>query len=491
MFRNYSISAKMKFIVLTVSGLTLLLACVVFMAFDRYSYQDKLLKDLEIVARIMGSNCTAALVFHNSTDAQETLAALREDRYIRSAYVYDVYDELFTEYHREKSQLQRSAPQVKPDQSFTSAKGFIVFQTILLDNEKIGTIYIQKDKDELFLRMTRFAGILALVLVGSIFLVLILISNMQKWVVKPLHDLSEVVRHISINKDYTLRVEKQTEDEVGFLVEQFNDMLSAIHDRDMELQQTHDELEQRVAERTIELADINESLQDEIKERKKAEEHIKASLKEKEVLLKEVHHRVKNNLQVISSLLSLQSQHIEDKEAYAMFKESQDRVRSMALVHEKIYQSLDFDRIDFAEYIKSLARSLYRSYGTNMSQVELKFDVEDIHLSVDLAVPCGLVVNELISNALKHAFPDAKEHRGYIEVGLKSFPENGIELSVADNGVGLPEGIDFENTGSLGMQLVTILIEDQLIGNLTIEHNHGAKFIIRFTEVVQASRLNP
>ncbi len=306
---------------------------------------------------------------------------------------------------------------------------------------------------------------------------------MQKLIVKPLKDLSEIVRHISINKDYSLRVEKQTEDETGFLVEQFNEMLSAIHDRDMELQRTHDELENRVAERTVELAEMNQSLQDEIIERQKAEEHIKASLREKEVLLKEVHHRVKNNLQVISSLLSLQSQHIENPDAYDMFKESQDRVRSMALVHEKIYQSLEFDHIDFAEYVKSLARSLYRSYGTSKNKIDLIFNVDELFLSVDLAVPCGLVINELISNALKHAFPESeKNHNAFIEVGLKRLPDAEIELYVADNGIGLPSGIDFQKTDSLGMQLVTILIEDQLMGNMNIEHKNGTKFIIRFNE---------
>ncbi|MCJ7813450.1 response regulator [bacterium] len=172
-------------------------------------------------------------------------------------------------------------------------------------------------------------------------------------------------------------------------------------------------------------------------ERKRAEEKIKASLQEKELLLKEIHHRVKNNLQVITSLLHLQSYHIKDPKTLEMFKESQDRVRSMALVHEKLYRSPDLAKIDFAQYIKSLTHGLYRSYSIDPKQIELKSKVEDVFLSIDMAVPCGLIVNELVSNSLKHGFPPQWEGKGRIGIVLRRKGDDQIELIVKDNGIGM------------------------------------------------------
>ncbi|MBM3133186.1 MAG: PAS domain S-box protein, partial [Chloroflexi bacterium] len=171
------------------------------------------------------------------------------------------------------------------------------------------------------------------------------------------------------------------------------------------LQRAHDELEVRVRERTAQLANANEVLQGEVMERQKAEEQIRASLKEKEVLLKEIHHRVKNNLQVISSLLNLQAANLTDESTLVMFKESQNRVKSMALIHERLYQSKDLAKVDFTEYLQNLATHLFRTYGAKSSSIDLKVDVKDVSLSIDSAVPCGLIVNELLTNALKYAFP--------------------------------------------------------------------------------------
>jgi two-component sensor histidine kinase len=218
-----------------------------------------------------------------------------------------------------------------------------------------------------------------------------------------------------------------------------------------------------------------------ITERKRAEEQIKASLREKEILLREIHHRVKNNLQIISTLLYLQSGYIKDKEAFEMLKESQNRLKSMALIHDKLYQFKDLGKIDIARYIRELATDLFHSYGVKPDGVRLKIDVREIVLGVDTAIPCGLIINELVSNSLKHAFPDGKEGTIRIEL-LRSVNDNTFTLIVSDNGIGFPKDLDFRNTGTLGLQLVITLVE-QLKGTIELDRSEGTEFKITFAEV--------
>ncbi len=244
-----------------------------------------------------------------------------------------------------------------------------------------------------------------------------------------------------------------------------------------ELATSNARLERRVKERTGELVNANEQLHMEVAERKEAEERVTASLAEKEVLLKEIHHRVKNNLQIISSLLNLQSRHAADGPAREMFKESRGRVKSMALIHEQLYESEDLARINSANYIQRLTADLFRSYKLNSNDVALSLNVSDVLLDVDAAIPCGLIINELVSNSLQHAFPAGR--KGEICVDLNAIEHDELALTVSDNGVGLPESLDFRRSESLGLQLVNTLAE-QLKG--TIEHtsNHGAEFKVTF-----------
>jgi PAS domain S-box-containing protein len=223
-----------------------------------------------------------------------------------------------------------------------------------------------------------------------------------------------------------------------------------------------------------------------ITERKRAEEAQKASLQEKEVLLKEIHHRVKNNMQVISSLLSLQSRHLEDPKAIGMFKDSQHRIRSMALVHEKLYQSKDLSRIDFGQYLQNLVMYLVHSYQVDSGRIRLKIDVGDVALDINTAIPCGLIVNELVTNALKHAFPGRR--KGEIRLTLLPGADGRFTLTVGDNGVGWPQGVDFRKTDTLGMQLVTMLV-DQLDGEIVLEKKPETVFRISFRELKYKPRI--
>ena len=225
----------------------------------------------------------------------------------------------------------------------------------------------------------------------------------------------------------------------------------------------------------------------EIAERKIAEEKIKASLEEKVVLLQEIHHRVKNNLQVICSLLNLQSKTVKEKEALKILRESQSRIRTISLVHEKLYQAHDLARINLIEYTKSLAVWLYQSYGVSPNRIILEINVGDISLAPDTAVPFGLVINELLSNALKHAFPKSQKKMGKILIDLTSDEAGNITLIVRDNGVGLPKDLDVHSTESLGLRLVTILVEDQLQGKLHLDRRKGTAFHIEFNQQIGAS----
>lgn len=214
-----------------------------------------------------------------------------------------------------------------------------------------------------------------------------------------------------------------------------------------------------------------------ITERRRAEAQFKTSLQEKEVLLREIHHRVKNNLQIISSLLSLQSRNIKDPYIIQMFRESQNRVRSMALIHENLYQSADMSHIDFAEYARNLATQLFRSYGVNPKFIKLHIHAHDIFLDVNTAIPCGLILNELVSNSLKHAFPDGKKGEIYIDV--RHDHEQKIRMLIGDNGIGLPTGVESMGTNTLGLKLVTALI-NQLSATLTVDHREGTQFCVTF-----------
>ena len=214
-----------------------------------------------------------------------------------------------------------------------------------------------------------------------------------------------------------------------------------------------------------------------ISDRKLKEESIQAALTEKDVLLGEIHHRVKNNLQIVHSLLGLQSGNIADEALIGIIRESQRRVRSMALIHQTLYESKDFARVDFRKFLDSLVPTLMSSYGIGAERIALAINSVDVLLPINAAIPCGLVVNELISNALKHAFPG--DRTGDIKIDLEYGGPNRVRLSVSDDGVGFPQGFDMEQTTTLGLQLVTMLV-DQLGGDLIVDRANPTRFTVQF-----------
>jgi len=233
--------------------------------------------------------------------------------------------------------------------------------------------------------------------------------------------------------------------------------------REEALSHADDALEQRVQERTMELARANAAL--------------RVALHEKELLLKEVHHRIKNNLQVVSSLLDLQADASDDPRIRTLFEDSQHRIHAIALIHETLYQSGEAGRVELSSLIRLLAERLLSAYVSAAKAVRLQVDAEEVWLDLQRGVPCGLILNELLSNCLKHALPSG--HAGLIHVRLHREATQHVYLNICDNGVGFPAGVDFRHVNSLGLQLVCMLTE-QLGGEIELERHNGTAFTLSF-----------
>ena len=268
-------------------------------------------------------------------------------------------------------------------------------------------------------------------------------------------------------------------------LEQLNHKLAqevaARRQAEKQLRESQRLLEERVYERTKELSNANTMLQSEVEQRRKAEQVVSASLKEKEVLLQEIHHRVKNNLQIICSLISLQSKRINDDMILGALQDTETRIRSMALIHEQLYRSDDFSRIDVAKYIERLIDTLTPLHVKRTGSIEITTKLDQVRLSVGTALPCSLLVNELVTNCLKHAFPD--ERNGCICIEFHKLPSNRYQVIVSDNGIGMPEDMDVHTNKSLGLQLVTNLVELQLRGSIGISVNNGTTVAIEFKDI--------
>lgn len=215
-----------------------------------------------------------------------------------------------------------------------------------------------------------------------------------------------------------------------------------------------------------------------ISERKHREQQIARSLREKETLLSEVHHRVKNNLQIVHSLLDMQTASVEDRQARDALIDSCNRVRSMAQIHQSLYQSEDIAKVNFANFCEGLISSLFAAYNVDIERIKVVTDLAEVELAIDQAVPCGLIANELISNALKHAFPNG--HCGEVRVSTRMTDNNSVELRVSDTGRGMPEDFKMSGNNGLGLQLIELLV-DQIGGSLIIDTSEDTSFIIKFT----------
>ncbi|MDH3972942.1 MAG: response regulator [Deltaproteobacteria bacterium] len=253
-----------------------------------------------------------------------------------------------------------------------------------------------------------------------------------------------------------------------------------IHFLQKQLKKTNADLEQIVADRTKALTETNEALKSEIEERKKAEEEVTNALGEKNALLREVFHRTKNNMQVICGMLELQSQFIDDDILSNILKKTESRIMSMALVHDMLYKSKSLFLIELGQFIRELSINMQERYSSLNNNISFHFDLSEIPLNIDSAIPCGLVINELLANALMYAFPGGRA--GSVSVAVSREKDDMIKITIADNGIGMPQGFDLKHVDSYGLKIASSIVEKQLQGNIEIVRSAGTAYEITFKE---------
>ncbi len=284
---------------------------------------------------------------------------------------------------------------------------------------------------------------------------------------------------ISVSTETTQQVEGLRLGAVDFVIKPFRrEVLLARLRTHLELSRLRSRLEQQVEERTDELRQANERLQIELAELQRAENQLSEALKEKEALLRELYHRTKNNMQVIASLLSLQTSYVADEQVSRVFKDMENRIRAMALVHQKLYQVGNLSSINLGEYANDLAILLVKSYEVSSDKIKLVVEAEDINVLLETAIPCGLILNELITNALKYAFPG--DRAGDLYMRVRKAEAGMVEMEVADNGIGVAADFDFRENGKMGVQTVFIIAENQLGGEVTVQSRQGVAWLVRF-----------
>ena len=442
---NIPIKYKIIIIILSVTLLVIGLGFSIGMFHYERNLKNDLIHNLEVNAKLIGEYCVTPLAFNDPNGAKRVLSKLQAIPLVVHGRVYNEQKEIFAFYNKSDKSIDPPFP-IQGVVHIFNNQYLHVLQPIEYENILYGHIYLSGTLSPLN-RKIREANTFMITLIGVLMIFsFILAIKLQNLISQPILKLAQVTQHISNEADFSMRVKKKGSDELGLLYDGFNTMMEQLHQRELE--------------------------------RDRAEEEIKSSLREKEVMLKEIHHRVKNNLQIISSLLSLQSNHIHDENALAMFMDCQNRVRSMALVHEKLYHAPDLASINFADYVETLIMGLQATYHSEFHRFQFDIDIIDVALAIDQAVPCGLLIHELVSNSIKHAFNSHAE--GFIQIKLRKNDHDGLCLSVRDNGRGIPEEIDYRNTDSLGLRLAVVLAEKQLKGSITLDRSSGTAFYIHF-----------
>lgn len=466
-FLNFSIKWKIVSMLLVVSSVTLLLACSIFAFNDLRMFKANMIRNLKVLAEAVGKNNQAAIRFEDRDAALQILSSLEAESQVYYAGLYTPKGDLWVYFSPTKN-LNSDKNQGIIYSLFSEfiEEKVEIQHPILLNGTNIGTILI---KAELFEYKALFATYFyfgLFIFVTALTLSLIISIKLQSIISSPLLKLAATAKLISENHDYSIRVSHNAKDEIGSLYLGFNDMLSQADKRGEELENYKLKLEEKVSVRTKELSRSNEDL--------------KKSLDEKDILLNEIHHRVKNNLQIISSLLRLHSNYTSNEESLETFKECSLRIDSMALLYEKIYGSHNLSEIELEEYLNDLAVSLLSSYGVKNNSIVVKINTHSLSLDIDSIVPCSLIIQELISNSVKHAFPENAKGEIGVSLNLNTTNHKNIELIVSDNGIGLPKGWDLLQTDTLGLQLVKRLSEGQLNGKINVERAKGTCFTIHF-----------
>ncbi len=403
-----------------VSSLLVGLVCLFIFLYFPAQQERTLMRALRArghsIAAMISSNLGAAVTFD---DAAAIAAVVHSSRQNPDLVYAVVLDREGRELHADGGERAESAAfRDASDEDPVSKDGLVfrVVDAVLFRGRAIGRVHLGFSLEGLKKEARRLRGLIGLVSAAVFLLGMGVLYGLSSVVTRPLRNMTETVREIAAG-DLARRAPVSSRDEVGQLAAAFNDMVDKLAGAQQALEAANQSLEERVEERTRKL---------------------QASVREKEILIQEVHHRVKNNMQIISSLVNLQAERIEDAETRDMFMVTKDRIRSMALVHEKIYRSKDFARIDFVDYVRNLIAQIIRAYGVSGDAFRAEVEGEPVYLNISTAVPCSLIVNELVSNALKHAFPGGRT--GRLTVQVSGLDDGRFSLVVADDGVGLARG---------------------------------------------------
>ncbi len=518
-FGDLSIKRKLILIMMVISTVCLTIACAAFVVIELGSFRQSMVRDLNTLTDIVGHNCAASLIFRDQADAAENLWTLAAKESVTAAWLFTAEGAVLAHYQRHPSDdFPPPAPSGTAFHRFEEDR-LVIFRPIALNDREIGGLLLHSDLKGMQAILNRNMLIFAGILIASFLLSYLLSSRLQRFIAGPVLALSRAAQAVSREKNYALRVDRLGRDELGALYDAFNEMLEEILQRDNELilarhkaeastaeaedllatmEQINLELEREIRERrrieeelkrhrsqlehlvelrTSQMTEANARLQEEIDEKRRAEASIRQALEEKVVLLREIHHRVKNNLQIIASLLDMSRQRARSPEAAEQLSEAHAKVFTMALIHSQLYQSERFDEVGMERHVQELISHLSTLYEMR-PPVTTCVRVSDIRLPVTQAIPCALVLNEIISNAFKHAFD--QRHGGSISVTMESDADSGIRLRVQDDGKGIPEDIDIDRTQSLGLKLVRNLVLHQLQGELHIHRQGGTVVDIQF-----------
>ena len=459
---KWNLSFRLKLVIgfALLIGLIALAIIIIFPSQFEKQAISSLTDKAESINRMTAFSIGSALYFDDVETIEEVISSARQNKDIFYLVVLDQNGKVVTaQEYNSKYFSEFSTLNV---QSSISEDGNILNTKIpiTINSREIGQLFMGFSLDDVKQRINNSTLTIIIISLIISLLGIFAVYGISRLVTNPLEKMVKTVSQIT-PENLSVRADIQSQDEIGNLARSFNTMVGNLEKNTLELEQ-------------------------EIDTRKKAEEVIQESLEEKVVLIKEIHHRVKNNLQVISSLLYLQSKNIENEEMLALFTESQNRVKSMALIHEKLYQGSDLANINFSDYIQNLTTYLVDTYEVDGKRIQVKYDVaEEIELDLDTAIPCGLIMNELVTNSLKYAFsgngslePDA-ELNPEISISLNANASEGYCMKIADNGCGIPEDFDLNKAKSLGLKLVTSLV-NQIRGKITVERNEGVAFQIEF-----------
>ena len=520
LFKDRPIKQKFLLVMMAVNVTTLLVAFATFLIYDRWEIRRTMVKQTNTIADILAHNCNAALLFHETEDARETLAFVKTIPSIVAVWVFTTKGAPLAHYVRENPGSPEIPPLIQEDSFGFKAQFLNLYKVVRTEGNPIGSIYIKADMQQMMQLFFSHFIIACFGLLFALIISLLLTLMLQKNVVNPIADLASLARMVSKEKDFSVRARKYGEDEIGSLVDAINDMLRQIESqnasivqagnraeesarealglaervtranlkleneirirKDVEktLQKHRESLEERILERTSDLREANQRLTEEISERVAAEKKIQDSLDEKVLLLGEIHHRVKNNLQVISSLMDLTRRRTLNEEAKMVLADARSKIYAMSLVHSQLYRSESFTRIDMAVHIRRLLASMGQVYTNSYRRIRPRIECAHVLLTVTQAIPCALVLNELMSNVYKHAFP--KDAKGECLITMEEVEEKRVHFRVRDNGVGIPEDIDIEGSETLGLKLIRNLVRKQLKGEVWFKNNNGMDIVAEF-----------